>query len=79
MRHIARGGDKPIPENIQDYLNTAQLAELHKIEGFGWRLKFVRRPAFQDSVAVVTNPDESTIGVLENDGYVNMDTDIVVR
>lgn len=74
-----RKGDNPLPENINEYLNYAQLASLHRIEAFGWQLKFIRRPLFQDSVAVVVNPDGTTIGVLEEDGRMNMEADFVHR
>ena len=38
---IERKGDKPTPDNLEDYLNTDQLVALHKIEGFGWSLKYI--------------------------------------
>ena len=74
-----RNGEKPIPDNIKEYMNDAQLAHLHTIEGFGWELKFIRRPLFQQKVVVVTNPDGSSIGVLEEDGRLNLDPNIIIR
>lgn len=74
-----RKGDKPVPENIKTYLNDAQLSGLHHIEAFGWQLKFIRRPLFQDPVAVVVNPDGTSIGILEEDGRINLESDIKVR
>lgn len=74
-----RRGDKPVPDNMKDYLNDAQMAELRKIERFGWELWFIRRPLFQDPVVVVANPDGSSIGVLEDDGRLNLDPDIKLR
>lgn len=74
-----RKGDKPVPDNMKDYLNDAQMAELRKIERFGWELWFIRRPLFQDPVVVVANPDGSSIGVLEDDGRLNLDPDIKLR
>ena len=79
MEQDKRKGDKPLPDNIQDYLTTEQLSSLRKIEGFGWQLKFIRRPLFQKAVAVVVNPEGTAIGILEEDGKVNLDTDIVLR
>jgi len=52
---------------------------LHKIEGFGWKLVFVRRPLFQESVVVVTDAGGNSIGVLEGDGRLNLDPDIQIR
>lgn len=74
-----RKGDKPIPDNVKNYLNDAQLAELHSIEKFGWNLTYIRRPLFQDLVAVVTNPDGVSIGTLEDDGGLNLEPTIETR
>lgn len=74
-----RKGEAPIPEHVKDYLNAEQLRELHKIEGFGWRLHFIRRPLFQDPVVVVMNPEGNAIGVLEEDGRINLQPDIPLR
>ena len=76
---IERKGDKPTPDNLEDYLNTDQLVALHKIEGFGWSLKYIRHPAFQETVVVVTNPEGNSIGILEDDGRVNLQPDIKTR
>jgi len=74
-----RKGDKPVPDNAAEMLNHLQLLALHKIEGFGWRLQFIRRPLFQDIVAVVVDSGGNKIGVLEEDGEINMNPDIEVR
>jgi hypothetical protein len=74
-----RKGEEPVPDDVKNYLNEAQVAELHKIEGFGWKLVFVRRPLFQESVVVVTDADGGSIGVLEEDGRLNLDPGIETR
>ncbi|UCE90336.1 MAG: hypothetical protein JSW10_05850 [Pseudomonadota bacterium] len=79
MSDDKRKGDKPIPDDVKNYLNDAQIAELHTIEGFGWELKFIRRPLFQERLVVVVNPDGSSIGVLEDDGRLNLDPNIETR
>ena len=79
MSDDKRKGDKPIPTDIKNYLNDAQLAELHTIEKFGWELTYIRRPLFQEHVVVVMNPDGSSIGILEDDGRLNLDPDIDTR
>ena len=63
----------------QDKLTELQRLALLRIEGFGWRLHFIRRPLFQDPVAVVVDGAGQKIGVLEEDGRINMDPDIKVR
>jgi hypothetical protein len=60
-------------------LNTPQLATLAELEHFGWRLKFVRRPAFQPIVPVVFSPDQVSYAVLRADGSVDEHPDIQVR
>ncbi|MCU7906373.1 MAG: hypothetical protein KZQ76_11140 [Candidatus Thiodiazotropha sp. (ex Epidulcina cf. delphinae)] len=67
-----RRGEKPVPSNIDEFLNDVQLLALQKVEKFGWKLKFVRRPLFQDVVAVVSSPNDDRIGVLEMSGEINL-------
>ncbi len=74
-----RKGDKPVPDDVEKYMNDAQLSELHKIEGFGWKLIFVRHPLFQEPVVVVTDANGRSLGVLDDDGRLNLDPDIKTR
>jgi hypothetical protein len=74
-----RKGIKPIPPNYRSYMNEAQQAQLVTIEGFGWNLKFIRRPVHGEKVVVVVSPDGGSIGVLEEDGRLNLDPKIVIR
>jgi hypothetical protein len=68
----SRRGDQPIPDNLHEVLNNLQLLALQKAEGFGWRLKFVRRPLFQEVVPVITDPSGGKLGILERNGEINM-------
>ena len=52
-------------------LNTNQLVTLQGLERFGWELKFIRRPMFQPSIAVVFDSDRKTYAILEPDGSLN--------
>ena len=79
MNDDKRSRDKPVPENINEYLTEAQFAELHHIESFGWSLKYIRRPLFQERVVVVISPDGGSIGVLEEDGRLNLELNIDTR
>lgn len=74
-----RKGEKPIPNDLRSALNEAQLIALPALERFGWELKFVRRPLFQDPLPVVFNADGTTVGVLEEDGRLNLDVDVQIR
>jgi hypothetical protein len=79
MNNDKRSSDMSVPDNINDYLTDAQFAELHHIESFGWTLKYIRRPLFQERVVVVMNPDGSSIGILEEDGRLNLESNIDTR
>jgi hypothetical protein len=48
------------------------LKRLHKIEKFGWRLKFVRQPVFRKSVPVIVSPRGDKFATLELDGRIKV-------
>ncbi|HBD13495.1 MAG TPA: hypothetical protein DCZ13_15205 [Porticoccaceae bacterium] len=79
MTSEKRRGVKPIPDNLADVLNGDQLASLRQMERFGWELRFIRRPLFQERTIVVYSPDGDKIGVMEEDGRINMNADITIR
>ena len=79
MDQEKRKGDEPVPQNAIEMLNEMQVLALRQIESFGWRLQFIRRPLFQDPVPVVVDSDGTKIGILEEDGRINMEPDIKVR
>lgn len=79
MKRNRRRGEAPIPHNVDKYLNEDQLMSLRQMESFGWELAFIRRPLFQEPVAVVSNSDHTNFGVLELDGSINTKPDIVIR
>ncbi len=74
-----RNKQPAIPKNVQDYLNLDQEMALVNLRQFGWEIKFIRRPPFQDSIVVLINTDGRTIGVLEKDGRINTDPKMVIR
>ena len=74
-----RKGVKPVPDRLDDVLNEMQMRALHQLERFGWQLRFVRKPLFQEPVAVVFSAEGDKIGILEEDGRINMEPDIKVR
>jgi hypothetical protein len=74
-----RKGDKPVPEHLEEVLSEMQMLALHQVESFGWQLRFVRRPLFQEPVPVVFSADGMKIGILEEDGRINMEPEIQVR
>ena len=79
MTENKRIGEAPVPDNLEKYLNTAQMRTLHQMEGFGWELKFIRRPLFQEPVAVMVDPSGKVSGVLEESGELNRNAEIILR
>jgi hypothetical protein len=79
MNNDKRDQQAPIPDNLDAILSEFQLMALHRIENFGWELHFVRRPMFQVPTVVVFSADGKKIGVLEDDGRINMNSDIKLR
>ena len=74
-----RNGTQPVPDDAISFMNDEQKMAFRNLESFGWRIKFIRRPLFQRPVCVLTNPEETEIAVLEEDGTVNKNPDIVIR
>jgi len=74
-----RTGDSPVPEDLEAYLNTAQITALRQIQPFGWELTFVRRPMFLEPVAVITNTDGLRVGTLEADGRIDLQQNFKMR
>lgn len=74
-----RNVEVSVPDNLDEYLNDAQRRSLIRVEEFGWRLAFIRRPVFQDIVPVVVSDDGKRHGVLEEDGSINTQHELVIR
>jgi hypothetical protein len=74
-----RKGEAAVPDNLEDYLNVTQVNALRQIENFGWELKFVRRPLFQEPIAVIINTDGDRIGTLEPDGRIDLHQEFNLR
>jgi hypothetical protein len=79
MTNEKRKKISPIPSNYKKYMNEDQQDQLRNIEGFGWKLFFIRRPSFCDPTIVVCNQEGDSVGVLEEDGRLNLDPNIIVR
>lgn len=79
MQNDKRKGEAAIPENLRQVLTPEQARTLDEIRLLGWRLKFVRRPLFQDPIPVVSNAKNDQIGVLDPDGKICIETDFRVR
>lgn len=64
---------------LKRQLNDAQLMTLRGIENFGWELRFVRRPPGEDPIPVVFDHAGKQYAVLEKDGTLNQNPNIVIR
>ena len=60
-------------------LTDAQRAAINQLEGFGWYLTFVRRPLFQNVVPILHDEDSGRYAVLEKDGTLNEDHELITR
>ena len=74
-----RDKQPPIPENLSEYLNDAQLRTINKMEGFGWKLFFIRRPLFQEVITIMQSPDGSDTALIETDGNFIQAHDVYIR
>lgn len=74
-----RSNVEVVPGNLAALLTDMQRAALQRIENFGWRIKFVRQPRFQPPVVVVENTVGMNIGILEEDGEVNLRPVLALR
>lgn len=68
-----------VPDDVLTMLTDMQKIALRRIENFGWQLKFIRHPSFEPPLVVVENSTGVNIGVLEEDGGVNLNPQIVLR
>lgn len=60
-------------------LTDDQRDTLTQLERFGWTLKFVRHPPFQEPTAVILNPDTHGFAVIEADGTLNEQAALLFR
>jgi hypothetical protein len=74
-----RHHEKPIPDDLESMLSTFQVMALHRLESFGWELLFVRREVFHAPIPIVFSDAGNKVGVLEEDGHINLDLNIKIR
>ncbi len=79
MKIERRSEGNQVPNRLNEVLNEEQLLALNNMEKFGWMLAFIRRPLFQDIVPVLSHSDSGKLGILEDDGALNLQLDIDFR
>lgn len=74
-----RIGVHAIPEDIKSRMTGLQHGTLARLEGFGWSIKFVRRPLFQEQVIVIVDPAGLDHAILREDGTMDRNIDFPIR
>ena len=74
-----RVGMDPIPADTWARMSEEQRKTLAKLRGFGWSIKFVRRPLFQDRIIVLVDASGEQYAVLKEDGSIIRNMPIGVR
>lgn len=64
---------------LRTELNEDQRIALSDLERFGWELKFIRHPLFQDIVPVVFDPDRNHFAVIRADGSLDENPGFDIR
>lgn len=71
--------EKELSLVLKRQLNQDQQMTLSSLESFGWELKFIRKPPFGPSIAVIFDADRRKFAVLEPDGEVNENPGFDIR
>ena len=74
-----RKSDVRIVTALKRELNADQRMALVELEKFGWELKFIRRPMFQQPVPVVFDSDRRNYAVLQPDGTLDENPGFNIR
>ena len=64
---------------LKKELNEEQRLALAELEKFGWELKFIRRPMFQEPIPVVFDSDRRSYAVLNSDGTLDDNPGFEIR
>lgn len=64
---------------LRSQLNDEQRQTLSDLERFGWELKFVRRPPFEESIPIVFDGDRKTFAVIRRDGSLDENPGFEIR
>jgi hypothetical protein len=77
--HERRVGQKPVPDDLLSRLNELQRLTIRRLEAFGWKIRFVRRPSFTEPVVVVTDPSGKDSAVVDEHGHLDRSTKLDMR
>jgi hypothetical protein len=71
--------EKQTREFMMGLLNDEQQEVVAQYEMFDWFLIFVRRPTPESAIPFLKNTDTGRFAILESDGSLNEDQDLVIR
>jgi hypothetical protein len=74
-----RKSELKLSNALKRELNADQRMALAELEKFGWELKFIRRPMFQQPVPVVFDSDRRHFAVLQADGSLDENPGFDIR
>jgi hypothetical protein len=74
-----RQGQRTHADALRAQLNDDQQVTLSELERFGCELRFVRRPLFQEAIAVLVDGDRKGFSILKPDGSVEDNPTITLR
>lgn len=77
--HERRNFEKPRSSSLRSRLNEDQKLELATLERFGWELKFIRQPPFQQPIPVMYDPETRKYAILKEDGSLDEKLPFKVR
>ena len=79
MEKDRRSSQEVLRRKMLQDLTDAQRAAVNQLETFSWVLSFVRRPMFMDVIPVLEDLDSGRFALLEEDGTLNENHDLVIR
>ena len=79
MQTDKRMGMPAIPSDYESLLTASQMVALRSIEGYGWSLHFIRREGLEVPIPVIKGADGVAIGMIDEDGNLNMNPNINIR
>jgi hypothetical protein len=74
-----RQGQKAVPDDVFTRMTELQRLALARLESFGWSIRLVRRPLFEDPVIVVSDPTGKDVAVLDEEGQLDRNTRLTIR
>ena len=71
--------ESKLASTLRRELNQDQTMALSELEKFGWELKFIRRPMFQQPIPVVFDSEIKHFAILNADGTIDENPGFDIR